>query len=148
MMERLREKGAGNPLKCVQCGACTSACLVNLLEEGFNPRKIVGSIARFNGLPAQNPWLCSTCSLCTERCPQGVDPFSIIMALRAALYEDEGDAPGRILEMVEQVRKTGFALPVSPESNGRRRLLGLPEARLSEQSLSEVRRILSEEGFR
>jgi len=147
-MERLREKGAGNPLKCVQCGACTSACMVNLLEEGFNPRRIVGSIARFNRLPDQDPWLCSTCSLCTDRCPQGVDPFSIIMALRAVLYENGGNAPSRVLKMVEHVKETGFALPVSPESSSRRRLLGLPEARLSEESLSEVRRILSEEGFK
>jgi len=50
--------------------------------------------------------------------------------------------------MVEHVKETGFALPVSPESSSRRRLLGLPEARLSEESLSEVRRILSEEGFK
>jgi heterodisulfide reductase subunit C len=147
-MERLREKGAGNPLKCVQCGACTSACMVNLLEEGFNPRRIVGSIARFNRLPDQDPWLCSTCSLCTDRCPQGVDPFSIIMALRAVLYENRGDAPSRVLKMVGHVKETGFALPVSPESSSRRKLLGLPEARLSEESLSEVRRILSEEGFK
>ncbi len=147
-MEKLREKGGGNPLKCVQCGSCTSACIVNSLEEGFNPRRIVGSIARFNRLPSQNPWLCSTCSLCTERCPQGVDPFSIIMALRTVLYENGGEAPEGILEMVEQVKKTGLAFPVGSESCERRRLLGLPEARLSEESLSEVRRILSEAGFK
>lgn len=122
--------------------------MTNYLEEGFNPRRIIGSIARFNRLPDQNPWLCSTCSLCTDRCPQGVDPFSIIMVLRAVLYENGDNAPAKIVEMVKQVKKTGFALPVSPESNGRRRLLGLPEVRLSEESLSEVRRLLSEEGFR
>ncbi len=148
MIETLRKKGAGNPLKCVQCGSCTSACPVTLIREDFNPRRIVGSIARFNRLPDQDPWLCSTCSLCSERCPQAVNPFSIIMVLRSVLYENGGEAPLSILKMVEQVRETGLAFPLTPESREKRRLLCLPEAGLSEQGLSEVRRILREAGFK
>ncbi|MBO3798260.1 MAG: 4Fe-4S dicluster domain-containing protein [Thermoproteota archaeon] len=142
------KKGAGNPLRCMQCGSCTSACPVNTIREDFNPRRMVGSIARFNRLPDQDPWLCSTCSLCTDRCPQAVNPFSIIMALRAVVYENGGEAPAGILRMVEQVRETGLALPLTPESLERRRLLGLPEVGLSSEGLSEVRRILSEAGFK
>lgn len=148
MIETLRKKGAGNPLKCVQCGSCTSACPVTLIREDFNPRRMVGSIARFNRLPEQDPWLCSTCSLCAERCPQAVNPFSIVIALRTVLYENGGEAPAIILRMVEQVRETGLAFPLTPESREKRRLLGLPETGLSGEGLNEVRRILSEAGFK
>lgn len=148
MIEMLRKKVAGNPLKCVQCGSCTSACPVTLIREDFNPRRMVGSIARFNRLPDHDPWLCSTCSLCAERCPQTVNPFSIIMALRTILYENGGEAPASILRMVEQVKETGLAFPLTPESSERRRLLGLPEAGLSSEGVNEVRRILSEAGFK
>jgi len=148
LIEKLREKGAGNPLKCVQCGSCTSACPVNFIQEGFNPRRIVGSLARFSRIPNQDPWLCSTCSLCSERCPQGVDPLSIILVLRAVLYENGGTAPAGVLKMVEQVKETGLAFPPTLESSEKRRLLGLPEAGLSTEGLREVRRILSEAGFK
>ncbi|MGB9718602.1 MAG: 4Fe-4S dicluster domain-containing protein [Thermoproteota archaeon] len=148
MIETLREKEAGNPLKCVQCGSCTSACPVNRIQEGFNPRRIVGSLSRFNRIPDQDPWLCSTCSLCSERCPQGVDPLSIILVLRAVLYENGGKAPEEVLKMVEQVKETGLAFPPTLESRERRRLLGLPDAGLGAEGLREVRRILSEAGFK
>lgn len=147
MIDRLREKGAGDLLKCIQCGSCVSACIVNVVEEKFNPRKIIGSIVRFNKLPDQDPWLCSSCSLCVERCPQGVNPLSIIMALRTIRYENGNVLPSKVVELVEQVKKTGLAFPLSKEVEEKRRLLGLPESKMSEEGVGEVRRILSEAGF-
>lgn len=146
MIETLRKKGAGDPLKCIQCGSCTSACIVNVVEEAFNPRKIVGSIARFDKAPDQDPWLCSTCSLCVERCPQGVNPLSIIMALRMVKYENGNAPPDMVVRLVEQVKKTGLAFPLSENVKEKRRLLGLPELGLSEEGLGEIRKILSEAG--
>ncbi|MEM2047906.1 MAG: 4Fe-4S dicluster domain-containing protein [Candidatus Jordarchaeales archaeon] len=146
MINRLREKGAGDLLKCIQCGSCTSACIVNLVDETFNPRKIISSIIRFNRLPDQDLWLCSTCSLCVERCPQGVNPLGVIMALRIIGCEDGNTLPPRVVELIEQVKKTGLAFPLSKEVEEKRKLLGLPEFGLREEGLSEVRRILSEAG--
>ncbi|MBO3800115.1 MAG: 4Fe-4S dicluster domain-containing protein [Candidatus Brockarchaeota archaeon] len=146
MINRLRERGAGNFLKCIQCGSCTSACIVNVVEEEFNPRKIIGSIVRFNKFPDQDPWLCSACLLCVERCPQGVNPFSIIVSLRTIRYENGNALPNKVIELIEQVKKTGLAFSLSKEVEEKRKLLGLPGFGLSEEGLSEVRRILLEAG--
>ncbi|MBO3840227.1 MAG: 4Fe-4S dicluster domain-containing protein [Thermoproteota archaeon] len=146
MINRLREKGVGDLLKCIQCGSCTSTCIVNLVDEKFNPRRIIGSIIRLNRLPDQDPWLCSACSLCVERCPQGVNPFSIIVSLRTIRYENGNALPNKVIELIEQVKKTGLAFPLSKEVKEKRKLLGLPEFGLSEEGLSEVRRILLEAG--
>ncbi|MCS7138601.1 MAG: 4Fe-4S dicluster domain-containing protein [Crenarchaeota archaeon] len=147
MISRLREKGAGDLLKCIQCGSCTSSCIVNTVYESFNPRRIIGSIVRFNKLPEQDPWLCSSCSKCVERCPQRVNPMSIIMALRMINYEDGNAFPSRVVEFVEQIKKSGLIFPLSKESNEKRRLLGLSELKIDEEGLNEVRKILSEAGF-
>lgn len=146
-MSRLREKGAGDLLKCIQCGSCTSSCIVNVVNESFNPRRIIGSIVRFNRPPDQDPWLCSSCSLCVERCPQRVNPLSVIMALRTIEYEDGNAPPHRVVELIEQIKKTGLAFPLSNESYEKRRNLGLSELKIGEYDLEEVNKILSEAGF-
>ncbi|MEM3712678.1 MAG: 4Fe-4S dicluster domain-containing protein [Thermoproteota archaeon] len=147
MISRLREKDAGDLLKCIQCGTCTSSCIVNAVNEAFNPRRIIGSLARFNKLPEQDPWLCSSCSVCVERCPQRVNPLSVITALRIIKYEDDNALPSRVAELVEQIKKTGFAFPLGREAYEKRRSLGLSELKIDEKGLSEVNRILSEAGF-
>jgi heterodisulfide reductase subunit C len=147
LISRLREKDAGDLLKCIQCGSCTSACIVNAVDEEFNPRRIIGLITRFNKLPDQDPWLCSTCSVCVERCPQSVNPLSIIMALRMIKYEDGNKLPDKVIEMIEQVKKTGLAFPLNPETRDKRVLLKLPEFGISEEGLNEIRNIISEAGF-
>lgn len=147
LIELVKAKGGGNPLKCIQCGSCTSACIVNALNEVFNPRMIVGSIARFNRFPNQNLWLCSTCCVCVDRCPQGVNPFSIITALRRISYE-RGEAPRKVIEMVETIKRTGLAFPLNEDIEKRRRLLGLPEIQINEDCLNEIRRIIEEAGFK
>lgn len=147
LISRLREKGAGDLLKCIQCGSCTSACIVNAVDEEFNPRRMIGLIIRFNKLLDHDPWLCSTCSLCVERCPQSVNPLSIIVALRIIGYEDGNKLPDKVVEMIEQVKKTGFAFPLNQEARDKRMLLGLPEFRISEEGLNEIRKIITEAGF-
>jgi len=144
LIEKLREKNAGGFLKCIQCGSCTSSCIVNVVDETFNPRMIIGSITRFGRLLSQDPWLCSACLKCVERCPQRVDPFSIMVALRLINYGDYGRLPNRVVEIIRQIKKTGFAFPINEEVREKRRILGLPEFEISEQGLNEIREILSE----
>lgn len=121
---------------------------MNSVDAGFNPRKIIGSIARFNRFPNQNLWLCSTCSLCVERCPQAVNPLSIIIALRSILYENGNRVPEKLIEVIESIRETGLAFPPNDDARNRRRSLGLPEIKISDDGLNEVRRVLSEAGLR
>lgn len=144
-MDVLKSRGAGNPLKCIQCGSCTSACIVNFFDGSFNPRRIVGSLAKFGKPPRQNIWLCSTCSLCVDRCPQNVNPFSIILVLRS--LDVNNGVPEQVSTMVKRVRETGLAFSLSKDIVERRRLLGLPEAKVSGKGLEEVRKILSEAGL-
>lgn len=147
LISRIREKGVRDLLKCIQCGSCTSSCIVNMVDDSFNPRRIIGSIVKFNKLPKEDPWLCSSCSICVERCPQRVNPLSLLMALRVIKHEEGNAPPRRVIEFVEQIKKTGFAFPLRREASEKRRLLGLPEVEISENELSEVRKLLSEAGF-
>ena len=63
---------------CYQCGTCSSSCPVALITEGeYNPRKIIEqSLLGLKDLLIKdqkpNIWLCCTCQMCVEECPQNV----------------------------------------------------------------------------
>ena len=63
---------------CYQCGTCSSSCPVALITEGeYNPRKIIEqSLLGFKDLLLKdqkpNVWLCCTCHMCVEECPQNI----------------------------------------------------------------------------
>jgi heterodisulfide reductase subunit C len=63
---------------CYQCGTCSSTCPVALITNGeYNPRKIIEqSLLGLKDLLLKdqkpNVWLCCTCQMCVEECPQNV----------------------------------------------------------------------------
>jgi heterodisulfide reductase subunit C len=48
--------------------------LIRLLQLGFIDR----------ALNAKTPWICADCTVCSARCPQGVDIAAIMLAVRRA----------------------------------------------------------------
>ncbi|MGQ9691105.1 MAG: hypothetical protein ACUVQY_07590, partial [Thermoproteota archaeon] len=71
----------------------------------------------------------------------------IITALRRISYE-RGEAPRKVIEMVETIKRTGLAFPLNEDIEKRRRLLGLPEIQIDEDCLNEIKRIIEEAGFK
>jgi len=83
---------AGEEVKrCIQCGTCSASCptaslmdvpirkLVKLVLEGEKER----------ALSSRSIWLCTSCLLCTVRCPRKIRPMAVVAALKT-IYEEEG----------------------------------------------------------
>jgi heterodisulfide reductase subunit D len=79
---------------CIQCGSCSSSCVA---ARGMNktPRQLWHAVQlglADDVLASDDPWHCTTCSLCEKRCPRGIPLGSILLSLRA-LKAAAGQAP-------------------------------------------------------
>ncbi len=71
--------------KCLSCGTCASTCQVFSVNPAYNPRKLIQQAVlglRDEALRSEMIWICSRCNSCIEKCPKGIKPGDIIMALR------------------------------------------------------------------
>jgi heterodisulfide reductase subunit C len=71
--------------KCLSCGTCASICQVFSVNPAYNPRKLIQKAIlglRNDVLKSEMIWICSRCNSCIEKCPKGIRPGDIIMALR------------------------------------------------------------------
>ena len=75
---------------CVQCGKCTGGCPI-APSSRLNIRRFVreavlqedlGTISEEGEL-----WDCTTCSVCSVRCPKDVKPVDLVIAMREVLVE-------------------------------------------------------------
>jgi len=97
--------GGENIRKCFSCGVCTGACPVFLVEQEYNPRRIIRMILlglRREVLASKIIWLCARCYACSAHCPQGVS-FADIMAVLRDIAVREGHAPADLPEKIEQI---------------------------------------------
>lgn len=85
-------KLAGEEVKtCIQCGTCSASCPVAHLMD--NPiRKLIKFVLggmKEEALESRSIWLCTSCLLCTVRCPRKIKPMAVVSALKH-IYEEEG----------------------------------------------------------
>ncbi len=78
-------------LTCIQCGTCSASCPTAVL---MNPsiRKLIKLCLegkKEEALHNETLWLCTSCLLCTVRCPRGIRPKAVVSALKY-LAEREG----------------------------------------------------------
>lgn len=82
-------------LTCFQCGTCSASCpTANLMDPSI--RKLIKLCLegkKEEALHNDTLWLCTSCLLCTVRCPRGIRPKAVVSALKF-LTEREG-IPGR-----------------------------------------------------
>lgn len=72
-----------NPFLCMQCGTCTASCTGR--EAMDSPPRIVIRMLQVGSpsvLDLKSIWVCSTCLICTARCPRGIDIARLMEALR------------------------------------------------------------------
>ncbi|MFH0914803.1 MAG: (Fe-S)-binding protein [Chloroflexota bacterium] len=95
--------------KCFQCGKCLAGCPVSL-KSVLNIRRLMREVMLSDNLGVVNQrpelWDCTTCQTCTIRCPRGLKPHELIVAMRANLIE-EGRIPKTAGEALEGVFKHG-----------------------------------------
>ena len=78
-------------LTCIQCGTCSASCpTANLMSPSI--RKLIKLCLegkKEEALHNDTLWLCTSCLLCTVRCPRGIRPKAVVSALKD-LAEREG----------------------------------------------------------
>jgi heterodisulfide reductase subunit C len=133
--------------KCYQCGTCASSCPVARITTRFNPRLVIKNAllgSRTEVISEDAIWLCSSCYICQERCPQGVEIAELIYALRnIAIKEDH--VPLAFIEMASNLINEGRVVPISSFSLRRRETFGLPP--LKESGVKALTQILTSTSF-
>lgn len=79
-----------NAFLCLECGKCTSSCVVARYNRSYSPRRLISQALGGGRLPTANELsICLTCMACDERCPSGVHFVDLIRELRRATYGAE-----------------------------------------------------------
>jgi heterodisulfide reductase subunit C len=115
---------------CFACGICVGDCPAARFSEDFNPRQIFLKVCLGIGegiVGEDSPiWKCTTCYTCYERCPAGVKPLDIIIALRNLSFSKNSCPEG-----LRRVRECVLARGATGEPTERimeiRRAMGLPD---------------------
>lgn len=123
-----------NAYSCTECGRCTSECPANNTGKLLSPRKImmdtrdrleeVGENINKNGtfqpdgkqllddyILREEIWACTTCQMCIEACPVGIDPLSIILEIRRYLMMEQSAGPGDLNNAMTNIENNGAPWP-------------------------------------
>lgn len=77
----------GDAQKCMSCGKCTASCPM-AAHMDVRPHQFAAYIRQGKAdklLACVSVWQCLTCFACTQRCPRGVAPASLLAAVRLAV---------------------------------------------------------------
>jgi len=71
-------------LTCIQCGTCSASCPTARLMKPSIRRLIKFCLEgkKEEALHNETLWLCTSCLLCTVRCPRGIRPKAVVSALK------------------------------------------------------------------
>jgi heterodisulfide reductase subunit C len=88
-------------------------------------------------------WLCCTCNVCEDRCPQKIPISDLLVALRNSAAR-RGNIPGRLSMAIELLAKTGRSMIVHQldEMRAHHGLAPLPAV-----PVDEIRQILKKTGL-
>jgi len=90
-MDDIIRISGNNPKKCMMCGKCLATCP---LDMDVSPPKVAKYLSQ-NKLDAllssKTIWNCLSCLNCVEKCPRGVEPASLVEALRLTLIRKQGE---------------------------------------------------------
>ncbi|HEY9607547.1 MAG TPA: 4Fe-4S dicluster domain-containing protein [Allocoleopsis sp.] len=109
----IEEGGEGAAIaSCMQCGTCSGGC-TNIDLMDMSPRTLVLMVQRGEWekvLQSNMLWLCTSCYICTSRCPRGVRPADVIEAVKAIALRQgiENDSTRFNQIFVELVQKRGI----------------------------------------
>ena len=111
---------------CYQCGTCTGSCpsapRSSYRIRLFMRRAVLG--LEDEALTDPDLWLCTTCYSCTDRCPRGIAPTDVIMAMRNLAFKRD-IIPRNFLKTVQLIYKTGHGVPNNDVNRAARVKLGL-----------------------
>jgi heterodisulfide reductase subunit C len=114
---------------CYSCGICVGDCPAARFSDDFNPRqiflKVCLGIAEDLVGESSPIWKCTTCYTCYERCPAGVKPLDVIIALRNLSFV-RGTSPQAVPGIRRNVLEAGVAGTLTSRAAALREKMGLP----------------------
>lgn len=118
--EVLRLAGS-EALTCIQCGTCSASCpTANLMDPSIRRLiKLCLEGRKDEALHNETLWLCTSCLLCTVRCPRGIRPKAVVSALKEIAGREEKKSKDASYEelFVKQIEQNGriAELPLTAE---------------------------------
>lgn len=118
--EVLRLAGA-EVLECIQCGTCSASCpTAGLMNPSIRRLiKLCLEGKKDDALHNDTIWLCTSCLLCTVRCPRGIRPKAVVSALKDIASREEKKSKDAHYEelFVKQIEQYGriAELPLTAE---------------------------------
>jgi heterodisulfide reductase subunit C len=150
--EAVLKAGGEKINQCIQCGTCTASCPSGR-RTAFRTRQLIRRAVlglKEPVLSDKDLWLCTTCYTCLERCPRGVDPTDVILAMRTMAVQS-GHMLDRHKLVASLVLKSGHAVPIDDTNRKARANLGLPEVPPTTHkfgnALAEVQAVARKTGF-
>ncbi len=132
--------------ECYQCARCTGSCPAMEVAPAFGPRETILKCLELGHekvVEDERLWLCCTCNVCEDRCPQKIPIGDLLVALRNSAAR-RGNIPGRLAMAVELLAKTGRSMIVH-QLDAMRAHHGL--APLPAAPVDELRQILRKAGL-
>ena len=126
-------------LWCVQCGMCTSNCPYSDVLD-VKPHQVIKMVLlgmREQAISCKSIWLCSTCFMCAERCPQGVELGRVMFALKNIAAREKGVPEGFRL-VGQQVIQTGRAMEITASREKERERLELPKTQTDSEDIKSL----------
>ena len=81
-----------NVKKCMRCGKCSATCPA-YDEMEYHPHQFVNMVENGDIEPLLNSeslYKCLSCFACIERCPRGVEPATVVEAVRLKAVRRQG----------------------------------------------------------
>ncbi len=138
--EIMGESGGKNILKCFSCNTCTLSCPVRAVDDEYNPRSIIRLAilgAKDEVLSSTFIWLCSSCYLCYERCPQDVRITDLMDAIKNVAVK-HGYLPDTYIGQIELLKDHGRLYEIGDFENKKRAKLELPVIEEKSEDASKV----------
>jgi heterodisulfide reductase subunit C len=114
---------------CYTCGICVGDCPAARFSDDFNPRQIFLKVCfgiEEGLVGAQSPiWKCTTCYTCVERCPAGVKPLDVILALRNLSFS-QNSCPDNLKTVRANVLEKGLVGALTQRILDLRQKMDLP----------------------
>jgi len=135
------EKQGGEKLRtCLQCGLCVASCPVRLVDERYNPRRLIKMVQlgmRHQVLSSETIWMCSFCYTCHERCPQDVKFPDLVNAIRNLAVE-QGYIHPSFEKLLSIIKQHDRMYEIDDFTNLLRTQAGLPEIQEKPKAVQKI----------
>ncbi len=132
--------------ECYQCARCTGSCPAKEVANAYGPRETILKCLNMGHEEVaedERIWLCCTCNVCEDRCPQKIPISDLLVALKNSAAR-RGNIPARLSMALELLTKTGRSMIVH-QLDEMRAHHGLSP--LQPAPIDEIREILKRSGL-